>query len=156
MSKKSWIIAAVLSISAYAWAEDPYEVAWISQIGTGSDDYSYSVAVDASGNAYISGYTWADLDGPNAGPNDVFLSKFDPNGNEVWTTQIGTSNDDQSYGVALDASGNAYVSGHTGGDLGGANAGYRDAFLVKYEVPEPATMSLLALGGLTMLRRKKQ
>jgi hypothetical protein len=127
---------------------------WTTQIGTSGYDESLSVAVDASGNAYVSGVTRGDLGGPSAGYYDAFLSKFDSDGNEVWTAQIGTDVNDGAHSVALDASGNAYISGYTYGDFGGANAGGRDVFLVKYEVPEPATLSLLALGGLAVLRRR--
>ncbi len=56
----------------------------------------------------------------------------------------------------MDAFGNAYISGFTDGSLGGANAGGWDAFLVKYEVPEPTTLSLLLLGGLALVRRKRK
>jgi hypothetical protein len=130
---------------------------WRQQIGTASDDYSRSVAVDASGNAYISGYTDGDLGGANAGNMDAFLTKFDALGNELWSQQIGSATSDRSYAVDVDAAGNAYISGYTEGDLGGTNAGGLDAFLVKFEnpVPEPATMSLLGLGGLALLRRRE-
>ncbi len=130
---------------------------WSQQIGTSSSDESYSVAVDASGNAYISGATGGSLGGLNAGFSDAFLTKFDASGNELWSRQIGTSSDDASFSVAVDASGNAYISGYTLGSLGGPNAGDYDAFLVKYEVPEPATMSLLAMGAcLPLLRRRSR
>jgi len=59
-------------------AEGPYSVEWSQQIGTSSDDRSYSVAVDGSGNAYISGETGGSLGGPNAGSGDAFLVKFSP------------------------------------------------------------------------------
>ena len=129
---------------------------WTTQIGSNADDRSCSVAVDALGNAYITGYTEGDLDGPNAGDYDGFLHKFDSDGNEIWTTQFGTSDRDHSRSVAVDASGNVYISGSTNGDLGGPNAGGGDAFLVKYEVPEPATLSLMVLGGLGVLRRRRR
>ncbi len=130
---------------------------WTTQIGTGGSDWACSVAVDASGDVYISGQTTGDLGGTRAGHWDAFLSKFDPSGNELWTTQIGTSAFyNTSSSIAVDASGDVYISGYTEGDLGGPNAGGGDAFLVKYEVPEPATLSLLALGGLALLRRLKK
>jgi hypothetical protein len=128
---------------------------WTRQIGTSSNDGGRSIALDVSGNVFISGYTQGDLGALNAGSEDVFLSKFDSAGNELWTTQIGSNSEDQSWSVAVDVSGSAYISGFTKGDLGGPNVGGRDAFLVKYEVPEPATLSLLALGGLAVLRRRR-
>ena len=128
---------------------------WSQQIGTSSDDLSRSVAVDASGNAYISGWTGGSLGGTSAGITDAFLSKFDASGNELWSQQIGTSSGDVSYSMAVDATGNAYISGYTEGSLYGTNAGGQDAFLIKYEVPEPAMLSLLMLGGVAILRRKR-
>ncbi len=131
---------------------------WRRQIGTASGDYSYCVVVDAVGNAYITGYTWGDIDGQNAGGADAFLIKFDPLGYELWRQQIGTTSNDSCWSVAMDGSGNVYMSGWTAGDLGGENAGYTDAFLVKFEnpIPEPAAMSLLALGGVALLKRRRR
>jgi hypothetical protein len=130
---------------------------WSHQIGTSVRDISRSVAVDAAGNAYICGDSMGDLAGVNAGYFDAFLMKFDALGNQLWHQQIGTSGLEVGYAVAMDAAGNAYISGLTEGDLFGTNAGGYDAFLVKFEnpVPEPVTMSMLVLGGVAMLRRKK-
>jgi hypothetical protein len=133
---KKTIFAAVIlvvAVTTCAWAEDAYEVEWMAQIGTSGRDYSYSVAVDASGNAYISGRTTGNLGGPNAGESDAFLSKFDSGGNEVWATQLGTSSHDESDSIAVDASGNVYITGMTFGDLGGPRIGERDAFLSKFD-----------------------
>ena len=106
---------------------------WSRQIGTGSPDWGQSVAIDSLGNAYLTGTTRGDLGGINAGgPNDVFLSKYDGDGNHVWSRQLGTIADDYGYSVAADALGNVFISGHTFGDLASANAGGRDAFLAKY------------------------
>ncbi len=130
---------------------------WSQQIGTSSEDRSYSLAVDGSDNAYISGYTKGSLlGGPNAGNADAFLTKFDASGNILWSQQIGTSRTDRSYSVAVDGSDNAYISGGTYGNLGGTNAGDYDAFLVKFVTPEPATIFVMALGGIAMLRRKRK
>ncbi len=129
---------------------------WTQQIGTEGTDYCYSVAVDGSGNAFISGYTNGDLAGPSAGGQDAFLVKYDSLGNELWTQQTGTSGDEYSYSVAVDALGNAYITGQTNGVLGDSSAGGWDAFLVKYEVPEPATLSILAIGSLGLMRRRRK
>jgi len=70
----------------------------------------------------------------------------------AWVRQIGTPSYDKGYCVVADGAGGVYISGYTEGSLGGPNAGYSDAFLIKYEVPEPATLALVALGGLALLR----
>jgi len=136
--------------------------AWTRQLGTGVSDYGNGVAVDADGNAYITGYTGGDLGGPKAGFDDAFLSKYDGSGTLAWTRQLGTVPWDGAFGA--DADGNVYITGSTYGGLGGPNAGEADAFLAKYVVPEPATLSvlaLLALGlpnkrcGLALLRRNR-
>jgi hypothetical protein len=107
---------------------------WSRQIGTSGQDYSNAGTVDAAGNAYITGSTQGNLAGVSAGSTDAFLFKYDPAGNVLWSRQIGTSSGEQSESIAVDASGNAYISGYTGGDLSGqTNSGGNDAFLVKYD-----------------------
>src|SRR4051812_30188952 len=49
-----------------------------------------------------------------------------------WIRQLGTTTFDQSNAVSTDGTGNVYTSGYTGGNLGGPNAGYDDAFVSKF------------------------
>ena len=132
-SGRVWAAAIILFLSAGTWAEDPYDVAWIRQIGTTEHDHNSAVVVDASDNVYLSGHTHGDLAGPNAGGDDIFLSRFDSLGNPVWTRQFGTPVFDWSASAAADAVGNVYVAGWTEGDLGGTSAGGGDLFLRKYD-----------------------
>src|SRR6185295_9878625 len=107
-------------------------------------------------NVYSGGFTRGSLEGANEGGPDTFLAKYDSAGNLLWTSQVGTPASDSALGVATDALGNAYLSGHTGGALGGANAGESDSFLMKFSaVPEPASLELLVLGiGFLLLMRR--
>jgi len=131
--------------------DDSGSLLWSQQIGTSGEDRAYSVAVDAFGNAYITGYTQGSLGGPNAGGDDAFLVKYDGSGSLLWSQQIATSGSDNGLCVAVDASGNAYITGSTSGSLGGPNAGGADAFLVKFSpVPEPSTFALLGTGGIVL------
>lgn len=105
---------------------------WTRQLGTSGRDGSYGVSADGLGNVYISGYTYGDLGGPNAGGDDAFVSKYDAAGTLQWTRQIGTSSADFSGGVSADGLGNVYICGHTAGDLAVPTAGIYDAFVSKY------------------------
>ncbi len=107
---------------------------WLKQWGTWNKDTGYSLACDAAGNVYLSGYSTGPLYAPPQGNRDYFLAKFDPAGNLLWGREIGTSQHDQGWGVATDADGNAYVAGETGGPLdGNLCQGYLDVFLSKYD-----------------------
>jgi uncharacterized repeat protein (TIGR01451 family) len=123
------------------------------------------IAVDSTSNAYITGgTTFTDMpvlnafQGTNKGGLDVFVTRINPAGAEgtqlVYSTYLGGTGDDVGYGVAVDSSTNAYVTGSTSsGDfnVGGAsttpelqakNLGGVDAFLAKLGVacvPTPTT-----------------
>jgi len=127
--------AFLISYIHRAHAEEPYPTLWTEQMGTSTTDYAHSVAVDNAGNAYVTGFTYGGLDGnTNAGDRDIFLVKYDANGNKLWTEQIGSLNYDVPLSVAVDGAGNAYVAGYTWGGLdGNTNAGAEDIFLVKYD-----------------------
>lgn len=66
---------------------------------------------------------------------------------EVWARQFGSTDYDTAEGVAVDAEGNAYVAGHTDGDLFGATVGWVDAFLVKYDADGNERWSRKVGGG---------
>jgi hypothetical protein len=100
---------------------------WARTWGGSDYDYGYSVAVDGTGNVYVTGYfggtsvdfnpdpTAVDLHSSN-GAFDVYLSKFDPFGTLLWTRTWGGSVDDFGYCVTVDGSGNVYVTGRFSGD----------------------------------------
>ena len=91
-------------------------------LGGSGTDIARDLAVDASGNAYVTGST-SSIDFPMAnplqptyggGPADSFVTKVNPSGNAlVYSTYLGGNDLDQGTGIALDPSGNAYVVGGT-------------------------------------------
>ncbi|MGA2587815.1 MAG: SBBP repeat-containing protein [Candidatus Aminicenantales bacterium] len=102
---------------------DPVVLAYSTYLGGNSDDYGQGIAVDGSGNAYVTGYTLStnfptlnqyQTDKANT---DVFVTKIDTtkSGNDslVYSTYLGGSSQDYGYGIAVDGSGNAYVTGYT-------------------------------------------
>ncbi|HVS08921.1 MAG TPA: hypothetical protein VMS76_03530 [Planctomycetota bacterium] len=106
---------------------------WIRQLGTGLADEVYAAAPDGSGGAYVGGTTLGSLGGANAGSYDVWLAHYDGAGNQLWIHQLGTSPEDGARAAAPDGLGGVYVGGHTYGNLGGPNAGERDAWLARYD-----------------------
>jgi hypothetical protein len=106
---------------------------WTRQFGSTEEDAARGVAVDAAGNAYVVGTTDGSLQGTSQGLADVFIRKYSPNGNVLWTSQFGTTTVDFGMAVAVDAAGNAVVAGYTDGALRGTNAGHADAFIRKFD-----------------------
>ena len=108
---------------------------WTKTLGTASSDGASGVAVDSSGGVYVTGYTYGNLDGnTNAGSYDIFLTKYDTSGVKQWTKTLGSASHEEASGLAVDSSGEVYVTGWTSGNLdGNTNAGSWDIFLTKYD-----------------------
>ncbi len=117
------LLPCLFGLSVQVKAQAP-DLMWAANIGGTGTEMSNDIAVDAAGNIYIAGYFASDTDfdplgGTSAilssnGGNDAFISKMDPNGHLVWVKQIGntgTSGTEQAQAIALDDSGNIYVTG---------------------------------------------
>ena len=101
----------------------------------GYSTVAFSVATDANNNVYVSGYTDGGLDGNTlTGLQDFFLTKYDANGNKLYTRQMGVTGYNTNVGgVATDKGSNVYVAGTVDGGLGGNTlTGLSDFFLAKY------------------------
>ena len=108
---------------------------WTRLLGTSGSDSASDVAVDAAGNATITGFTTGNLAGANAGFNDIFVARYDTNGNQQWVTQIGSTFIDNAWGVGIDPLGNVYVAGEAGAAIGGQTfaGGFSDALVAKFD-----------------------
>jgi hypothetical protein len=109
---------------------------WTISQGTSTDDGGGGVARAKDGSIYAAGFTSGNLaDQSNHGDADGYLSKYDENGNLLWTKLIGTTADDKITNkptVAPD--GSIYVAGYTFGDLDGNLAlGNADIFVTKFQ-----------------------
>lgn len=107
---------------------------WIKQMGSLGSEQARGITTDSSGNIYITGYTFSDLEGVNSGSSDFFIVKLDSSGNKLWGVQLGSTGNEDSYDIATDISGDVYVTGSTTGALGGnTNQGSTDLFIAKYD-----------------------
>jgi len=133
-------------------------------IGGSGGEEGYGIAVDGSGNAYVTGYTYStDYDvtpgafqTKNGGGRDVFVTKLNATGTAlVYSTYIGGSNNDEGYGIAVDGSGYAYVTGWTlstdydvtPGAFQTTNGGGRDVFMTKLNATGTALVYSTYIGG---------
>ena len=105
------------------------------QLGTVGIDITTGSATDSFGNVYVAGETSGSLGGDNAGSYDVWVVKYDSNGNQQWLQQFGSSSLDAALGIATDNEGNSYLAGVTTGDLAATNQGleFYDVWLAKYD-----------------------
>jgi hypothetical protein len=136
-------------------------LAWSSFLGGGGDDYGRGIAVDAAGNAYVTGQT-SSTDFPSAGgfdttrggDSDAFVTKVSVSGTLAWSSYLGGSLNDYGYGIAVDAAGNAYVTGATkssdfpsAGGFDTSLGGPWDAFVTKVNAAGASLAWSSFLGG---------
>ena len=104
----------------------------VNQFGTAVFDYASSVAVDGSGNVYVAGWTNGAFAGnTNQGGVDVAVMMFNSSLVLQGVNQFGTAGDEGAFSVAVNSSGNVYITGITDGDLFGSNSGEYDIFVLK-------------------------
>lgn len=109
---------------------------WTEQLGSSGNDFGFGIAVNDQDEIYIVGQTdgLLPLAATHNGGTDFFVAKYLDSGAHVWTTEVGTDNDEAAYGVALGTAGNVYVVGKTDSILN-ASDGYQggdDLFVGKY------------------------
>jgi len=127
---------------------------WSTYLGGTVEDTGRSVAVDGTGNVYVTGNTTS-TDFPTlspsqgsygGGPYDAYASSYTPAGVLRSSTYLGGSGEDDGYGIAADSSGNTYVVGYTTSTnfptlnaSQGSNGGGGDAFVTKLNNPAGGT-----------------
>jgi hypothetical protein len=144
-------------------------LAYSTYLGGSSYEIGFSIAVDTSGNAYVTGDTCStDFpttpgafqtryggDGGGCTFGDAFVTKLNPTGSAlVYSTYLGGNSYDTGFAIAMDSSGNAYVTGFTDSTnfptmnpLQGSNAGLGDAFVTKLNPTGSALVYSTYLGG---------
>jgi hypothetical protein len=146
---------------------DPAMLIYCGYIGGSDNDYGRGIAVDGTGNAYVTGNTHSTeatfpvTVGPDLtqnGGSDAFVAKVNAAGTALlYCGYIGGSGDDYAYGIAVDGAGNAYVTGTTsstettfpvnmGPDLT-YNGGTKDGFVAKVNAAGTALLYCGYIGG---------
>lgn len=140
-------------------------IVYATFFGGRSRDSARAIALDAAGNAYIAGFTYS-TDFPTtvgayrtsaAGQEDAFVAKLNPAGTGlVYSTILGGAGSDFATGIAVDAGGNAYVSGYTSSTAFPVTAsaaqktfkgGYQDGFAVKLNATGTGLVYATYIGG---------
>jgi uncharacterized protein (TIGR03437 family) len=135
-------------------------------LGGSSDEMASGVAVDGSGNVYVTGSTGSSefpVEGAAQGEpmnadglaQDAFVAKLSADGtNLVYSTYFGGSGTELSHGIAVGGDGSAYIAGETDsvdlmlqGPVQSFNAGRFDAFIVKLSPSGAAVDYATYLGG---------
>ena len=117
---------AVSGTEAYVskFSADGHALLYSTYLGGSGNDSGYGVALDGANNIYVAGSTTSTdfpvagalpaLQSHNAGGTDGFLSKLNAAGTSLlYSTYLGGSGDDEVYGLAVDATGHAYLAGDT-------------------------------------------
>ncbi len=118
---------------------------WSRRFGGTDYDIGHGVAVDGSNNVIATGSFRASIDfgggvltAPGISTHDIYVAKFDADGNHVWSKNFGDASAQAGYGVAVDGSGNAIVTGFfdSSVNFGGGvltNPGAQDIFVAKFD-----------------------
>ncbi|MFL5804112.1 MAG: Calx-beta domain-containing protein, partial [Roseiflexaceae bacterium] len=165
--------------SSYGGANDAFVIklkTTVTSSGTGSnlyatylggtgDDQGNGIAIDSSGNVYVAGETASSggsstgyptknpYQPSNGGSDDVFVTKLNPNttgtSSLLYSTYLGGNADDDGNAIALDSSGNAYVTGFADSSnwptvtpWQSSKAGLKDVFLAKVNTAASGVPSL--------------
>ncbi|MCW3104939.1 MAG: hypothetical protein JWO09_3379 [Bacteroidetes bacterium] len=96
------------------------DLTWVKQLHGPADDIGFSIALDAPGNCYITGYFNGSVDfNPDPGvfnmssmdEEDIFILKLDTAGSFVWARSMGGSLSNMGLSIATDPYGNVYTTG---------------------------------------------
>jgi len=116
------------------------EQQWVARYDGGLGDAATAMAIDSSGNVYVTGQSWS----AKTSEYDYATVKYNADGQEQWVARYdGPANDyDYPTGIAVESSGNVYVTGESTGLTGDSdcttikyNSGGQQEWVVRYNGP---------------------
>lgn len=142
---KLFLVTLILVIGSCFNSIHGQSPGWLWAKGTGGTNYNSGTDVceDRFGNVYMSGnfqsltLNFGSTMLTNSGLSDIFVVKYDSNGNELWALKVGDTDQDISHSIATDSVGNIIITGVfyssslTFGSFTLVNSGIRDMFVAK-------------------------
>jgi gliding motility-associated-like protein len=118
---------------------------WGTYFGGGGDDIGNSIKTDPFGNIFITGTTNSTVGISSSGAwqvsnggrrYNIFIAKFSPSGNRIWSTYFGKKGDEIGEGIAIDISGNVLITGAVNdsglASIGAFQSNYGGVFIAKF------------------------
>ena len=140
---KDVLACLALLLGVIGGAAQTYGWDWATPAGGVGYDVGRAIASDSQGNLYSIGYfsgtaTFGSTTLETTGDFDIYIAKLDSSGNFLWAVQAGGTDDDQGYGIAVDAAANVYVTGYYRGSAAFGSTtltgnGMYDIFIAKLD-----------------------
>lgn len=116
---------------------------WARKVGGNTYDYGNGIATDKLGNVYVTGLfmgtvSFGSHSITSVGDYEIFVAKYDSNGNTLWAQRGGGTGWDVAHGIAVDKDNNCYITGTfwtnaTFGSTSLTGAGNYDIYVAKYD-----------------------
>jgi hypothetical protein len=116
---------------------------WAKRFGQTGENYARGIDSDDEGNIYVSGVydsqiTFGSFSSISNGQKDIFLAKFDVNGNAIWAKTLGGTGNEEGCEIEVNSNGNIFITGSYPGTItfNGESftaKGQRDVFVAKID-----------------------
>ncbi|MCP4123202.1 MAG: hypothetical protein GY751_15720 [Bacteroidetes bacterium] len=109
------------------------EIVWTRHLASSEADWALGLAADRTGNIYVTGHTYGNLDGEASMYRGIFLAKYSSSGESLWVKQLRTAPYASASAVTVSAAGTVIITGETSNTFDGhSTSGYSDCLLVAY------------------------
>lgn len=113
---------------------------WAKRAGGSYYDYGFSIALDSSGNSYLTGSfqssaTFGTTTLSSSGADDIFVAKLNSSGTWLWAKRAGGTGHEYGYGISTSPSGDIYVTGYVdnGATFGATTLNNNGVFVTKLD-----------------------